>query len=763
MSLGSPLRRVDAEAKVTGQARYTDDMMMPGMLHACYVRSRIAHGKVSAIDTREAAAMPGVEAIFTCYDVPQTPFPTAGHAWSLDPAKHDVADRHLLTDHVRHFGDGVAIVVARDALSAERAAARVQVSYEALPVITRPQAALADDAPAIHPNGNLLRHSEIDAGEPDARIAAADLQLEGHYETPVVQHCHMEGVTCYAYMEQPGHVVIVSSTQIPQIVRRTVAQALSLPWSHVRVIKPYIGGGFGNKQDVLEEPMAAFLTLRLGGKPVKVSLSREECFVATRTRHAFSIDARLGMQRDGVLQGYRLNVLSNTGAYASHGHSIASAGANKISYLYPRSAFGYCADTVYTNLPAAGAMRGYGAPQVDFALECLMDDAAANLGLDPLEVRLRNVARQGDRNPVNGKTIYSAGLRECLEKGRALFEWDQRRAACLAQDPDARLRRGIGVACFSYGSNTYPVGVEIAGARMLLNQDGTVNLQIGATEIGQGSDTVFAQMAAETLGIPFKHIRVISTQDTDITAFDPGAFASRQSYVAAPAIRQAAEQLRQKILAHAALLSHQPEWGLTLRDGNVVMAMQPEQVLMSVADVSMQAYYHQEIGAQILAEVSHKTTTNPPAFGCTFVDLSVDVDLCQVTINRILNLHDSGRILNPQLAEGQVHGGMGMGIGWALFEEMIIDERSGVVRNPNLLDYKFPTCVDLPDLECAFVETYEPQSAYGHKALGEPPIISPGPAIRNAIRMATGVAINALPITPKTLYREFVQAGLIRE
>ncbi|MGY0150283.1 xanthine dehydrogenase molybdenum-binding subunit XdhA [Edwardsiella tarda] len=763
MSLGSPLRRVDAEAKVTGQARYTDDMMMPGMLHACYVRSRIAHGKVSAIDTREAAAMPGVEAIFTCYDVPQTPFPTAGHAWSLDPAKHDVADRHLLTDHVRHFGDGVAIVVARDALSAERAAARVQVSYEALPVITRPQAALADDAPAIHPNGNLLRHSEIDAGEPDARIAAADLQLEGHYETPVVQHCHMEGVTCYAYMEQPGHVVIVSSTQIPQIVRRTVAQALSLPWSHVRVIKPYIGGGFGNKQDVLEEPMAAFLTLRLGGKPVKVSLSREECFVATRTRHAFSIDARLGMQRDGVLQGYRLNVLSNTGAYASHGHSIASAGANKISYLYPRSAFGYCADTVYTNLPAAGAMRGYGAPQVDFALECLMDDAAANLGLDPLEVRLRNVARQGDHNPVNGKTIYSAGLSECLEKGRALFEWDQRRAACLAQDPDARLRRGIGVACFSYGSNTYPVGVEIAGARMLLNQDGTVNLQIGATEIGQGSDTVFAQMAAETLGIPFKHIRVISTQDTDITAFDPGAFASRQSYVAAPAIRQAAEQLRQKILAHAALLSHQPEWGLTLRDGNVVMAMQPEQVLMSVADVSMQAYYHQEIGAQILAEVSHKTTTNPPAFGCTFVDLSIDVDLCQVTINRILNLHDSGRILNPQLAEGQVHGGMGMGIGWALFEEMIIDERSGVVRNPNLLDYKFPTCVDLPDLECAFVETYEPQSAYGHKALGEPPIISPGPAIRNAIRMATGVAINALPITPKTLYREFVQAGLIRE
>ncbi|MEG2042421.1 MAG: molybdopterin cofactor-binding domain-containing protein, partial [Hafnia sp.] len=370
-------------------------------------------------------------------------------------------------------------------------------------------------------------------------------------------------------------------------------------------------------------------------------------------------------------------------------------------------------------------------------------------------------ARSGDINPVNHKKIYSAGLVECLEKGRDLFEWNARKAACQNQTGD--LRRGVGVACFSYGSNTYPVGVEIAGARMLLNQDGTVNLQIGATEIGQGSDTVFAQMAAETLDIPFEHIRVISTQDTDITAYDPGAFASRQSYVAAPAVMQAASELRSKILAHAELISHQPQWGLTLLNGNVVMAAQPEMVLMSVAEVSMHAYYHQEIGAQLLAEISHKTTTNPPAFGCTFVDLSVDIPLCKVTINKIINLHDSGRILNPQLAEGQVHGGMGMGIGWALFEEMIIDEKTGVVRNPNLLDYKFPTIMDLPDLECAFVETYEPQSAYGHKALGEPPIISPAPAIRNAIRMATGIPINTLPITPKTLFAEFVQAGLIRE
>ncbi|MFM5331998.1 xanthine dehydrogenase molybdenum-binding subunit XdhA [Aeromonas veronii] len=763
MSIGLPLKRVDAEAKVTGSARYTDDNIMLGMRHAKYVRSNIAHGKVLAIDATEALSLHGVEAVFTHEDVPTTCFRTAGHAWSLDEAKRDVKDRRLLTDHVRHFGDGVAIVVARDPLVAEKAAALVKVTYEPLPVMTDAESALADGAYPIHPSGNLLRQSQLRANDPAQAIAAADLQFQGHYRTPVVQHCHLETVTCYAYMDQPDHIIVVSSTQIPQIVRSRVAKSLGLPWSSVRVIKPYMGGGFGNKQDVLEEPMAAFLSYKLGGVPVKVTLSREECFFASRTRHGFAIDGKMGLNRDGTLKGYQLDVLSNTGGYASHGHSIASAGGNKISYLYPRSAFGYDAKTFYSNLPTAGAMRGYGAPQAIFALECMLDDACAELGLDPLDVRIANVAREGDVNQVNQKTIYSAGLPDCLLRGREMFEWDRLKAECLGQDPASRVRRGIGVACFSYGSNTYPVGVEIAGARMLLNQDGTVNLQIGATEIGQGSDTVFAQMAAQTLGIPFEQIRVISTQDTDITAYDPGSFASRQSYVAAPAIHQAALQLRARILSLAAQLCHQDVGSLTLIDGYVVLAGAPEKVLISVAEVSVNAYYHLTIGGQITSEVSHKTTTNPPSFGCTFVDLSVDIDLCKVTINRIINLHDAGKILNPQLAEGQVHGGMGMGIGWSLFEEMIIDAKSGVVRNPNLLDYKFPTMLDLPELECDFVQTYEPQSVYGHKSLGEPPIISPGPAIRNAIRMATGVAINELPITPKTLFREFVAAGLIGE
>lgn len=757
--IGDRCMRVDAIAKVTGRARYTDDYMMAGMCYAKYVRSPIAHGYADNIDCDEARSLPGVLAIFTWEDIPDITFATAGHAWMLDESKQDVADRQLLTRHVRHHGDAVAIVVARDELTAEKAAQRVHVDWQPLPVITTPEAALAPNAVNIHPGGNLLKQSEMSTGDVQQTIDEADYQIQGRYQTPVIQHCHMEGVTCFAWMEENARITIVSSTQIPHIVRRVVAQSLGISWSMVRIIKPYVGGGFGNKQDVLEEPMAAFLTTKLGGIPIKVSLSREECFLASRTRHAFTLDGKLGLNRDGTLKGFSLDVLSNTGAYASHGHSIASAGGNKVAYLYPRSAYAYRAKTCYTNLPSAGAMRGYGAPQVVFAVEAMLDDAAAALGLDPVDVRLRNAACEGDTNPLTGKTIYSAGLPECLRKGRELFEWDKRREESLNQQ--GRIRRGVGVACFSYTSNTWPVGVEISGARLLMNQDGCIHVQTGATELGQGADTVFSQMVAETVGVPINYIHVISTQDTDVTPFDPGAFASRQSYVAAPALRKAAQMLKEKIIDYAAVMLHQSAMNLTLSNGNIILIDAPQTPLLSLADLAMDSFYHPERGGQLSAESSVKTTTNPPAYGCTFVDLSVDIDLCKVTINRILNVHDSGRILNPLLAEGQVHGGMGMGIGWALFEEMIIDAESGIVRNPNLLDYKMPTMPDIPALESAFVETLEPQSAYGHKSLGEPPIIPVAAAIRNAVRMATGVAINTLPLTPKRLFESFQQAGLV--
>ncbi|KAB1443124.1 xanthine dehydrogenase subunit XdhA [Pseudodesulfovibrio senegalensis] len=760
MTVGSSPIRKDAVAKVTGKARYTDDFTMPGMLHAAYVRSSIAHGTVTNIDISKALAMDGVEAIFTYEDVPDILFATAGHPYSLDPDHTDVADRLLLTREVRYHGDEIAVVVAETKLAAKEAARAVLVEYEELPVCVDAASALDENAPAIHKGGNVIKSHQFEVGgDLETAIREADSSVSGQYYTPVVQHCHMENHIAYAYMDDFEHVVVVTSTQIPHICRRVVGQALDMPWGNVRIIKPYIGGGFGNKQDVVLEPMVAFLTTKLDGRPVKLELDREECMTSTRTRHSSILDCRAAADRDGTLRAVDIAMTSNTGAYASHGHSIPSAGGAKSCNLYPRNAIRFSALTHYANIPAAGAMRAYGSPQVIFGLECVLEDLAREIGMDSVDFRIKNVARELDVNPLSNKPIRSAGMVECLEKGRELIRWDEKKRRFAHQQ--GPVRRGLGVACFSYGSGTYPVCVEIAGCRLILNQDGSVHMQVGATEIGQGSDTAFAQMAAETLGVSYDKIHVVTTQDTDVAPFDTGAYASRQTYVVAPAIKKAALQLKAAILDHARKMTGKAAEGLDVVDGNVVNANRPERVVTSLAELAIDAYYHKQRGGQLTADVSHKTRTNAPSFGCTFVDLEVDIPMCKVRVHQILNVHDAGTIIHPLLAEGQVHGGMGMAVGMALYEELLTNPENGRVLNNNLLDYKIPTCVDTPDLGCAFVETTEPTGAYGNKSLGEPPVISPGPAIRNAILDATGVAVNRMPMSPKALFTHFHDAGLI--
>ncbi len=763
MAIGKNVPRVDAVAKVTGRARYTDDYHMPGMLHAGYVRSTIAHGRVTRIDTAQATALPGVEAVYTFEDVPQTLFATAGHPYSLDPAHMDVADRLLLTGHVRYHGDEVAVVVARDRLTLQAAIAKVAVEYEPYPVMVEGAAALAEGAFEIHAGSrNRIGESRYQTGQDvDAALAAAPIRIESHYRSRIVQHCHIENHIALAYMDDLDQITIISSTQIPHIARRIVGEALGLPWGQIRVIKPYIGGGFGAKQDVVLEPMVAWLTRRLDGRPVQIDLSREECMIGTRIRHPFDIALRAGADEEGRLLAMDLDVISNSGAYASHGHSVAAAGGAKMRSLYPNAQVRYHAQTVYANIPAAGAMRAYGSPQVLFAVECAVEEAARRCGMDPLAFRLKNVVRPGDKDGLTGKPFLSCGLVECLEKGRALIGWDEKRAA-LAGGQDGPIRRGLGVACFSYASGTFPVCLEIAGARIILNQDGSVHVQVGATEIGQGSDTVVAQMAAETLGIPYEKVHVVSTQDTDVAPFDTGAYASRQAYVVSNAVKRAAEELKEKILAQAQYMTGIDSAALDLQGGAVVYVEAPERRVMLLGDLALASYYDKEHGGgQLTADVSLKTRTNAPTFGCTFVEVEVDIPLCRITIREICNVHDSGRILHPIMAAGQVQGGAAMGIGAALYEELLVDAESGWIYNNNLLDYKFPTPVDIPEIGWAFVETTEPTSGYGNKSLGEPPIISPPAAIRNALWDATGVKIDTLPLTPHRLFRHFKKAGLI--
>lgn len=762
MAIGKPFRRIDARAKATGRARYTDDFFRPGMLEAKCFRSTIAHGRVKHIDVEAARSFAGVEAVYTFEDVPANKFSTAGHPFSLDPERQDVADRLLLTRDIRFQGDEIAVVVAENGQIAQTALDKIKVEYEVYEPLLHPEEILATNAREIHEgSANLLgRHSFECGGQVDQALLDADCVIHGNFRTGMVHPCNLEIHTVISCLEETDRITIVTSTQIPHIVRRIVGEALNMPSHLIRVIKPHVGGGFGNKQDVVLEPLGAFLASKLGGRPVKMSMSREESMSCTRNRHPFRIDITTGLRKDGTLAANKIAAVSLTGAYASHGHSVSCAGSAKACSLYPRSAVAYEGTTIYSNMPVAGAMRGYGSPQIMFAVECNMEDAARKIGMDSVLFRLKNVAKQGDVNPFSGLSILSCGIRECLTKGKERIGWDEKKAA-YAKRKKGDIRKGLGVACFSYTSGTYPVCVEIAGTRITLNQDGSIKLQVGAVDIGQGSDTVAAQMAAETIGVPYECILIDSTHDTDFSPFDTGAYASRQSYVLSNVLRNAAGQFKEKLLFYAGKIANIPHSELDIKNGHVSLRSNPTEKIVSLKNLAMDAYYHKERGEQISVEVSQKTTSNAPCFGCTFVDITVDIPLCRVRIDEIVNVHDSGVIINPVAAQGQVQGGVAMGIGAALMEEMVFDEKTGSVYTTDLAEYRIPTSLDIPNIGCGFIETFEPTSGYGNKALGEPPVISPPPAIRNAVLDATGVAIYELPMTPQVLFRHFRQSGLI--
>ncbi len=761
MSVGKSVPRVDALDKVTGRAKYTDDLVDKSALVAKVLHSEIANGRVIRMDISEAERIPGVVKIVTCFDVPERPFPTAGHPWSTDVHHQDVADRLLLNTRVRLYGDDIAAVVAEDEVAASRALRAIKVEYEEYPVLLDPLAAMKEGAPQLHDEypGNILMHSGFEDGNfEDALQEEGLIEVDGWYETPIVQHCHIEPPVSYAYMEG-GRIVVVSSTQIPHITRRVVAQALGLPWGKVRIIKPYIGGGFGNKQDVLYEPLNAYLCTLVGGRLVKLELTREETFFGTRVRHAMKFHLTSYVRPNGRIVARKCVVYSNQGAYASHGHSVTSKAMTGFRQLYPsekgQKVEGY---TVYTNTPSAGAMRGYGTPQSIFAVESHAEDIARRLNMDPLAFRKMNMMPQGWTDPFSKNVNYFDSFNQCMEKGKEYIHWDEKRK--LYENQTGPIRRGIGMALLWYNTGVWPISLEVSACRMVLNQDGSIQMQLGETEIGQGADTAFAQMASETLGIPFEDVHVISTQDTDITPFGTGAYASRQTYVAGMAIRQTATILKNKILEYAHELERLQTADLDIVDGNIIHKPTGK-VVRSMADLAGEAYYSMVHAEHLTAESTHQCKTNAYSFGCAFAEVEVDIPLCKVKVLNLINVHDCGQLINPQLAGAQVHGGMSMAIGYGLSEQLLFDEKTGKPLNDNLLDYKLSTTMDHPHLEAQFVENYEPTSAYGTKALGEPPTVPGAPAIRNAILNATGVTVNKIPLNPHTLFPAFKDAGLI--
>ncbi|WP_270498885.1 xanthine dehydrogenase subunit XdhA [Blautia intestinalis] len=757
--IGKSVPRVDAYEKVTGRAKFTEDLLPKRCLVAKVLHATIGNGIVKSIDTSEAGSMEGVVKIVTFHDVPDHCYPTPGHPWSVELAHQDVADRNLLTGRVRYYGDDIAAVVAEDEIIASRALKKIKVEYEEYPVEIHPRKSMYGSKPPIHfdKKDNVLARSNYFIGDVDKGMEEAETVVKGTYKTPIVQHCHIENPISYAYMEK-GRIVVVTSTQIPHIVRRVIGQALGIPWGNIRVIKPYIGGGFGNKQDVLYEPLNAFLTTQVGGRPVKLDVSREETFCNTRTRHAIEFDLAAGVDKEGKLVAKDMHSYSNQGAYASHGHAIAANGLTSWRLQYACPNIRGEAYTIYTNTPVGGAMRGYGIPQVCFAIESFMDDVAEAIHMDPLEFRRKNLIEgyYEDRylKPIAANTN---GIFECLKKGAEYIRWDEKRKKYAKQT--GAVRRGVGMALFSYKTGVWPISLEIAGARLSLNQDGSVQLQLGATEIGQGADTVFSQMVAETLQTDMAHVHIQTVQDTDVSPFDTGAYASRQSFVTGTAVKHCAEILRDKILAYAkTLLPEVDTRELSLHD-NWIWA--GEERAISLAALAEESYYSLTNSSVLTAEVSEQVKKNTIATGCCFAEVEVDIKLGKIKILHIINVHDSGKLLNPQLAEMQVHGGMSMGMGYGISEQLILDEKTGRPLNGNLLDYKLMTMLDTPDIKADFVEMDDPMGPYGNKALGEPPAIPSAPAIRNAVLHATGVAFNENPLTPQRLIDGFKKAGLI--
>jgi xanthine dehydrogenase molybdenum-binding subunit len=763
MGIGKSSHRVDAYAKVSGDAKYTSDLVPVGFLVAKIVHSTIANGFVKRFDLEEALKVPGVVKIVTCFDVPDIEYPTAGHPWSVEKSHQDIQDRKLLNQRVRFYGDDIAAIVAEDEIAAIKAARLVKVDYDVYPPALSVEDAMAEGATAIHEEkpGNILARTWFAVGEGSFAEAIAEpglLLLDKVYDTQRVQHCPLEVPTTFAYQDGTGKIVVTTSTQIPHIVRRVIGQALGIPWGRVRVIKPYIGGGFGNKQDVLYEPLIAFLCLQVGGRGVRLELTREEAMACTRIRHAIKFHVQAAIRPDGTLVARKMTAFSNQGGYASHGHAIVSNACNMFKELYhDEKVLEVESLSVYTNSVTAGAMRGYGIPQGDFAAEAMTDDLALLIGMDPLEYRLKNCMKEGYVDPHSKIPFLSYGLIDCIQKGRDTFHWDEKRAAFANQT--GQVRRGVGMAIFCYKTGVYPISLETSACRMVLNEDGSVQLQMGATEIGQGADTVFTQMAAETLGISEERIFIQSAQDTDITPFDTGAYASRQTYVSGKALKKTAEQLKAKMIEYAAYILKLPEDTLDIAD-NTIIGKTTREPLLSLEALATEAVYSIERSVHLTAEATNQCKENTFASGVCFAEVEVDLPLGKIKVNKILNIHDSGILINPKLAEAQVHGGMSMGLGYTLGEILLYDQ-NGKPLNNNLLDYKLPTAMDTPDLDVEFVELDDPSGPYGNKALGEPPAIPIAPAIRNAVLQATGVAFDSLPLDPQKLVEQFKADGLI--
>lgn len=751
-SIGKSYNKVDAIDKVTGVAKYTTDIYLPDMLVGKILRSPYAHANIKSINKEKAEALEGVKAVITWQDVPRVVYSTAGYPKETIPGVVPVPmeyleDKYLLDNKVRYFGEPVAAVAAVDEETAKKALELIEVEYEELDAVFDVDDALKEDAPEVHKgtSKNVIRDT-IRRGDIQKGFSEADYIFEDSFVTQPQQHTCMETSTSVAKVDPSGKVTLWSTTQVPYHIRRTISEVLGLPMSKVRVIKPAIGGGFGERQMIQNELLCVYLALK-AGQPVKLQLSREENIAYTTQRHASKIKIKTGVKKDGTITAMQIDVKTNAGAYTGHSPYVTKAMFTKIPYRVENAEF--TANIVYTNLPDSGAYRGYGNPQMSFARECHLDRIARELGQDPIEFRLKNFVKVGDPNPLNLNSdwvLESCGIEECLRKGAKAIGWYEPKEA-LKDETKVR-GKGFAISMHVSGTSAEP---DFSSAQIKLNEDGTALLLIGSPDLGQGSDTGHAQIAAETMGIKFEDIKVISA-DTDFTSFDMGSYASRQSYVGGNAVKLAAEKVKNRIIQYASEMTGIPKGNLDTQDGWVVRRENKKKVV-EISKVAHFAVYQSREPMFINESASYKALNCPPSFAVHFVEVEVDKETGDVKILKYVAAHDVGRAINPTIVEGQIEGSAAQGIGYALTEDMIYD-KDGRLLNPNFTDYKVPRSLDMPSVESIIVESIEPSGPYGAKSVGEIGIAPAPGAIANAIYDAIGIRIRELPFTKEKVLSE---------
>lgn len=737
--VGKRLPLKDAPEKVTGRALFTGDMTLPGMLYARILRSPYAHARVLRVDTSRAERLPGVKAVLSRNNAPRIKVPmTLGMP----------SDKVAFDDEVRYVGDEVAAVAAVSELIAGEALKLIKVDYEELPAVFDPEEATRPGAPPVHEdkpdNIGILRATE--SGNVETGFREADYIFEETFRTSSQRHASMETHCALASFDAAGKLTVWTPTQVPYQVQAILAGYLGIPMSRVRVVIPYCGGGFGGKLDMLVEHTAALLS-RMAGQPVKLVLGREDEFSATLCRQPFVINLKMGVRRDGTLTAIEAHATSNEGAYMYKGLIIIAIAGNSMTRVYRCPNTKYEGRGVYTNTTPAGAFRGFSSPPAYFAVESMVDMIAEQLGMDPVEFRRKNFRTVGEPSRV-GTPITSSGFDECLSRGAELIGWERRGRP---GESGGTKKRGMGMSGIAHGSGKRPSESDYSTAFVRINEDGTAHLFIGTADLGTGSNTTLAQIAAEELGLSLDDVGV-TAGDTDATPFDEGAMASRTLHVAGGAVRAAAADARHQIFSRAAgKLGVQPE-ALEVKNKRIFIRDDYGKGL-AISELAREARKAKEGAITFLGKASFEDPVSAQTFGAHFAEVEVDTETGRVEVLKLVAVHDVGKAINPLVVEGQIEGGATQGIGYAMMEEPVTSNSTGEMLNSSFSSYLIMTALDMPEIESGFSEPVDPTGPFGAKGVGEPPLEGVAPAIANAIYNATGVRLMEIPITAEKVLK----------